>query len=522
MLLVSGLDDTTVLKHRTSGGFDGDVFDDATAAVGGLLGFQGVAPSGTVTLGAGAAAFTVGLDLSTLSLEGVRDAINAAAAGAGSSMRASIEEVDQGGATGYRLALEGSAAATDDGGVLQALGIVESGRATVQHRLQGDVLHAGAPGTPASDATLLTDLLDGAANAGVSAGDTILFQGRGHDGTAFSFVHTVQAGDTLGTLATRLEGAEGFNGSATVSVSAEGRLEVTAVEGGGSQLSLSAFAGNEGGGLLDLGAFEVAEEGRRRELTQGQDAMVEIDGFVVSSTSNSISDVLPGVTLDLLGADPGELLEVDITRDVAAGVEALRAFVDAYNAVAEYVNRGVGVIGSARPPLAGDSVLRNAGRQIRSALETVLPAGPSGAPRRLGEIGITVGRDGRYELDEAVATEALQSGAAEVLRLFGAVPGGGTPPEVGTPEAGVGGAVREVLDQLLGTENGSIDALIDRIDEGSNRLEERLFQRELRLDERRARLLAQFSALESAMARAQAQSERLAGQLASLPGAGDR
>lgn len=516
------LDGTDVLKHRTSGGFDGDLFADSSTAVGDLLGFTGPPPTGTVTLGAGASAFTVSLDLSALSLDGVRDQINASAAAAGSSMRAIVEEVGSGDEARYRISIDGTAAAADDGGVLSALGIVEGGRGAVQHRLHGDVLSAGAPGSPASEASLLTDLLDGSQSAGVSVGDTMLFQGRAHDGTAFSFSHTIQAGDTLGTLATRLEGAEGFDGTALVTVSAEGRFEVTATEGGASQLTLSAFAGNEGGGLLDLGTFEVADEGRRRELTEGRDARVEIDGFLVSSTSNQITDVLPGLSLDLLGADPGVELEVGVTRDIEAGVEALRAFVDAFNAVTAYADRGLGVIGDARPPLAGDSVLRSARQQLRGALETVLADGAPGAPRRLADIGISVTRDGSYAFDEAAAEEALRSGASDVLRIFGAVSGEGPPPAIGTPEAGVGGAVLDVLDRLLGSGGGSIDSLLDRIEEGSMRLEDRLFQREQRLDDRRARLLAQFSALEGAMARAQAQSERIAAQLASLPGAADR
>lgn len=409
-------DGTTVLKNRTSGGFESDAFASSGAVVGTALGYGSGGPAGTVTLGAGASAFTVALDLGSQSLEDVRDAINAAAASAGQSMFATIEADVDG---GFRLSVTGTAAATDAGGVLQALGVLQGGRGAVSQVVQGDVLTTDAGGTPATAATALTSLFNGASSAGVTAGDTITFQGTNDVGTAFSFTHTIQGGDTLQTLITRLEGAEGFNGSATVEVDVDGRLTVTSNAAGSSQLSLSAFAGNEGGGILDLGDMVVTTEGRSRQISQGRDALVEIDGAMVRSASNDISDVVEGVTFSVLGADPGVELEVVIERDAEASVEAIQAFVDAVNALAAFVNKGIGVIGDARPPLTGDSILRGIRDRINFALQTTLPAGVAGSAVRLSEIGIEITREGTYSLDTALLTSALQQDPEGVRRLFG-------------------------------------------------------------------------------------------------------
>jgi flagellar hook-associated protein 2 len=215
-----------------------------------------------------------------------------------------------------------------------------------------------AGGTPATAATSLFALFNGASGAGVVAGDTITFQGTDHAGTPFTFTHTVQAGDTLQTLLTRLEGAEGFDGSATASVDASGRITITSATAGASRLSLQAFAGNENGGILDLGAFAVTAEGRNRLVSVGADALVEIDGVLVTSASNEISDAVSGVTFTVLAADALNTAEVLIDRNVDAAVDAVSAFVSAYNALVDYVRKGAGVIGEARPPLAGDVVLR--------------------------------------------------------------------------------------------------------------------------------------------------------------------
>lgn len=413
-------DGTTVLKNRTSGGFATDAFADATSTVGSLLGFGSGAPSATVTLGAGASAFTVALDLGSQSLTDVRDAINAAASGAGSSMFAEV--VADG--SGYRLDVTGTAGATDAGGVLQSLGILEGSRAATNQVVQGDVLTTDGS-SPATAASALTALYNGASPAGATVGDTIDFSGTDHLGNAFSFTHTIQGGDTLQTLITRLEGAEGFNGGATVEVSADGRLTVTSATEGSSQLSLQAFAGNEGGGILDLGSFGITTEGRERQVSVGRDAIVEIDGALVTSASNDISDIVEGVTFSLLGADPGSELEVVIGRDESAAVEALQAFVTAINALATFVDAGAGVIGDARPPLTGDPLLRGIRNRLNFALQASVPVGTSGSTR-LSDLGIEITRDGTYTLDTAALTQKLQDEPDAVRQALGAFGSGST------------------------------------------------------------------------------------------------
>lgn len=410
------LGSTTELSNRTSGGFASDGFADTTTAVASLLGVSTGAPAGVVTLGSGAGAFTVSLDLGTQSLEDVRDAINSAASAAGSAMFAAVEAAPGG---GYRLAVTGTAAATDANGVLQALGVVQASRTAVAQVLQGDVLTTDAGGTLATASTALTSLYNGGSPAGAAVGDTLVFQGRDDSGGTFSFTHTIQAGDTLQTLMTRLEGAEGFNGSATVEIDVDGRLAVTSATPGASLLELDIFAGNEGGGILDLGDPVVTTEGRDLQISEGRDALVEIDGALVQSASNDIDDVVSGLTFSVLGADPSSPLEVVVTRNAEAGVEAIQAYVDALNAFVAFVDRGSGVTGENRPPLAGNTTLRGILSRINFAMQSTVPVGTNGS-LRLADIGIEVTREGTYTLDTSELTSALQDDPESVRRAFGA------------------------------------------------------------------------------------------------------
>jgi flagellar hook-associated protein 2 len=411
-------DVASVLQHRTGGGFQSSLFDSASTTIGALLGFSDGAPSGVVTFGEGANAFTVALDLGRLTLAGVRDAINSAAASAGAATFAEVVYDTSQGTTKYRLRVTGEAAVTDDGAVLRALGVLAGGRAAVSQVVASAPLRVDAQGTPATASSPLASLYNGGSHAGVAANDTITFRGTRHDGTEFSFVHTIQAGDTIATLLGRLQSSEGFGDSAIVNIDSAGRITVTSSTAGASSLRLEAFAGNESGAILDLGPFGVTVVGRERVISAGADALVEIDGTRISSASNEISDAVSGITFSVLAADPTTSVDVVVARDAQAGVTAVRAFMEAYNALAEYVGRGAGTVGSSRPPLAGDSILRAIQDRIASVLQAGAEPGLQNSIRRLGDIGLEVTRTGTYRLDETKLLALLQREAGGVRRLF--------------------------------------------------------------------------------------------------------
>ncbi len=409
------VDDTTSLTNRTASGFATSTFADDTTAVASLRGLSsgGV---GTIQLSQGPGQFSVVLDLTSMSLSDVAAEINAAAGVAGSGVTANIETSPDG---SVRLVLSGTASYVDTAGVLEVLGALEGGRSAVAQRIEGGVLATDGTGTPATAATSLSALFTGGAAAGITAGDTLTFEGTRGDGTTFSFVHTISGGDTLQTILDRLNGAEGYDGSATASISATGTLTVTDGSSGASLLDLSMFAGNEGGGTFDPGAFTVAEEGRRREIVAGSNALLEVNGTFLERSSNTVTDAIQGVTLNLTSEDPGTEVDLTITRDVSAAAEAITALVTAYNEFSQFVDLGLGVTGNARPSLAGDAVLRNMRSTLQQSMQSQILQSLGGGYARLGDIGIEIEKDRTFSVDSAVLTAALEddfAGVSNVLR----------------------------------------------------------------------------------------------------------
>lgn len=408
------VDATTTLSTRTSNGFLGAALGDATTSVSALLGLTAGGRSGTIQLGAGPSAFSVALDLESMSLADVADAIGQAAGAAGSAVTAAVVDAPGG---GYRLEVSGTSTVVDAGGVLELLGAVAGGRSAVAQQVQGTAWSGDAGGTAASASTALTALRGAGNTGGVSVGDTFTLRGTRGDGSAFEFVHTVQAGETLQTLLDRLNGAEGLAGAATAEV-VDGRITVTDLTAGSSRLGFEILAGNEGGGAFDPGDFALAREGRRREVVAGADALVEVNGSYLQRASNRITDAIEGVTLDLLVADPGTEVDVLIGRDTEAAAEAIEAFVDAYNRFTRFVDAGVGESAAARPPLAGDSVLRSMRTALQESMQVQLLAELAAGATRLGDIGIAIERDRTFSVDRDVLARALADDFTGVMRLF--------------------------------------------------------------------------------------------------------
>lgn len=423
------LDGTTSIKNATSDGAKSDSLLTGTTAVGTLLGLSSPPAAGAVTIGG----FSVTIDLSADSLEDIASAINTAASGAGSAVTAQVaSETDADGNTRKYLDISSTTSFTDTNGILETLGILESGRSAVQQVVQGAAFTDGDAVTVASGSTLLTDLWQGGASEAVSVGDTLTIAGTRGDGTTFTKTFTVGASSTYQDLVDALNSASDAFGSgsrtATASIDGSGRLVVTDDTGGDSRLALSIVANNEGGGTLDFGDFSTATTGRSREITAGVDAQLELDGVFLTSASNTVTDAVEGLTLTLTEAS-NTTVTVGVTRDVDAVVDGIESFIKAYNAAVEFVDSqftGSGAQeGELKRPLSGDSVIRTMRGQLRAALEETISSVVTDVSG-LSELGITLSREGTYDIDRGVLKAAVETDPGSVKRFFSVYGSGST------------------------------------------------------------------------------------------------
>lgn len=412
--------ETVSVKHVTSDGALSDAFESATDPLADLIGFSSAPAAGSVDIGS----VSVALDLSAMSLTDVADAINAAAGGSSGVRAEVVAEAAEDGSTRRRLDISGTTSFTDSGGILESLGVVTGDRTAVAQEVQSNAFTDNNPNQIADGDTRLTRLWLNGSDADVSAGDTLTITGTRADGSTFSTTYTVGSGDDLqdllDVLNSDVDGFQAGEATATASINEFGQLVVTDDAGGGSLLDLQIIANNEGGGSLDFGEFQIGTTGRYREVVEGVDSRLAVDGNFVTRSSNSVSDVIEGVTLDLFATTEGAV-GASVDQDTTQIVEQLQAFIDAYNSITEFVGgqfSGAGAAeGTENAPLSGDSTVLQMRNLLRGAMNTLIDPSVGGL-RGLFAVGIEVDRDGVFTLDEGKLTASLASDPASVERLF--------------------------------------------------------------------------------------------------------
>lgn len=408
------IDSTQSIKHVTSAGAQSDNFASATTAIASQLGLASVAGPQTVTIGGQ----SVSIDLSTDTLNSIAGKLSAL-----SGIQATVQSTTVSGATKYYLDVRNTTSFVDAGNTLGQLGILSSGRGSVAQQLQGAALTAGDATTPATGATLLSNVWNGGAASGVAVGDTLNISGTRGDGSAVNVTFTVAAGSTVNDLLTALnDPTTGFGGGtrpAAASIDASGHIVLTDGTSGQSALSMQIVSNNEGGGRLDLGTFATTTTGRARQLVAGADAKFSVDGVAFTRSSNTVSDVIANTTLTLTAADPTATANVTIDRSATDAKTAVQSYVDAYNAVIDFIQKQQtpGADPSSNPTLYNDSILRSA----RSSLATGMLTTVGGAAPDLstvGMAGISLTKDGHLSLDANKFQTAFTNRFDDVETLF--------------------------------------------------------------------------------------------------------
>lgn len=408
------IDSTESIKHATSAGAQSDNFASASASIASQLGLATAAGPQTVTI----AGQTVSIDLGSDSLSSIATKLSAL-----SGIQATVQSTTVGGATKYYLDVRNTTSFVDGGNTLAQLGILTAGRSATAQVLQGGALTAGDATTPATGATLLTNLWNGGSASGAKVGDTLTISGQKGDGTAVNVTFTVGATSTLNDLVTALnDPTTGFGGGtrpATASIDAGGHIVLTDGTAGQSSLSMQIVAHNEGGGRLDLGAFTATSTGRARQLVAGADARFTVDGVAFTRSNNTVSDVISNATLTLAAADPTVTANVTIDRSAQTAQTAVQSYVDAYNAVVDFIQKQQtpGADPTKNPTLYNEAVLRLG----RSALSSTMLTTVTGAAPDLstaGMAGISLTKDGHLSLDQTKFQNAFNTRFDDVETLF--------------------------------------------------------------------------------------------------------
>jgi len=309
----------------------------------------------------------------------------------------------------------------------------------------------------------------------------------------------INAGDTLNDVIDRLNASGGdFSASKVNDGGAVNPFSLTIA---------SSVSGRRGQLVIDSTGVDFGFT----TLSRASDAVIAIGGEgdeapqLVTGSTNSLEDVLQGVTLDLQSAGP-DPVTIDVSQDVDGIVEGLQSFVSAYNDVQSSIDdlTEIDTETFERSVLQGDRTVD----QIRTRLQRTISAPVAGVSQsfsRLFQVGISIGTNNRLEFDEEKFRDAYAESPQQVESFFT------------RDETGFGTAIQETLDGLTDNIDGLITQKNDLLQNQETLLSDRIDQLNVLLDAKRSRLEAQFVAMERALADLQAQQSSL-NQLAQASG----
>jgi len=219
-------------------------------------------------------------------------------------------------------------------------------------------------------------------------------------GTTFN-VDSADNDTTLASLSAAINAA-GIGVSASVITDTSGsRLSiVSGTSGAAGQLAISSSLSGASSGSI---TFQTGQP--------GLDANLTVDGVSITSSSNTVTNAIPGVTFQLLAASTTPV-QVQITNDTADIGTAMNSFVSAYNKVVTDINTQEGNDSSGNPePLFGNPTIS----MLQSALSGALfGTSASGAIKDITQLGLSVNNDGTLTLDADTLNSALNSNFADV------------------------------------------------------------------------------------------------------------
>ena len=241
-----------------------------------------------------------------------------------------------------------------------------------------------------------------------------------------------------------------------------------------------------------------------QKSADGINASFSLDGVPLSSTTNTVSSPLPGVTLNLLAANPAKPVTISVGPDTAGITQAINDFVSAYNSAIGSVNSQFRASANGGAgPLANNSALRSLQSSLLSDV-TFSVTGNNGVVN-LASIGIDLQNDGTLSVDSSKLSSALSTQFADVKTFFQSGVAGG-----------FGNNFSSDLTALTSPATGLLSLNLSENSANQQALTRQINDFEDRLTNRRQFLINQYSQVDAMLRQYPLILAQITGQLASI------
>ncbi len=435
--------------------------------------------------------FTVGTSNNTLN--GLRDAINASGAGITATV------INSGsGATPYRLILTANDTGTGSTSGDLSITQIHGGTNTL------GIAQSSALGFDAADQTskLFDDSVNPTASFAVKGADgvvkTFSLQGESNSLTGLQSALNASGADVVASIASTGDVANPYRLVLTPKnkVDSTGK-EITLAQTGGETNTLGIATGTESGGVITGGSSATFTDGTVTSSDpllkqRAVDAVFSVNGVSLTRKSNSVSDVVEGMTLTLKAPDGGKTSTITVSSDRSAITAGMNDVVTRFNTIFKTYKDNSGTGGT----LAGDTVVRGLIERLRRELVFPVASVSSDASVRSGaEAGFKTNRDGTLSLDTSTMNATLERDPKAVEAMF---------QKVST-------TLQETVFAITSAGTGDIAQMVRRMDTENTTLARNIQTNQDRLERRRETLKLQFANLEATVGKMQSAGQSLAG-----------
>jgi flagellar hook-associated protein 2 len=329
---------------------------------------------------------TITIDNTNNTLQGLANAINSSTAGVTASV------VNDGGdprTQPYRLLLAAKGAGT-------------ANAVTITNNLAAD--NGGARRVELSNSYINTPVTaadwSGTATVGDNAGASN-YTGNSNNTYTFTVVNSGAVGTDNGLQLSYTDATGAHTGTITLNSGYAGVLKSVAQ---GLQIQLGAGTIVQGQTFTVDAFVPTVQQATNASVTLGSGP----GALTVQSPTNQMSNVINGVTLNLLGANSSQPVQVTVANDTTTAAQDVQAFVDSYNAAMSAIDQQASYDPSSQQagPLLSDFRVTELQDQLRQMVTNTVPGLPL-QMNRLSALGITADDQGHLQVDTSKLNAAL-------------------------------------------------------------------------------------------------------------------
>lgn len=324
---------------------------------------------------------------------------------------------------------------------------------------------------------------------------------------------TITIGSNNDTLAGIRDAINGANAGISASIINDGsgnRLSITTKDSGTAnevRIGVSTSDGSATG--LSALAYDASASSGLTQNVQAADAHLIVDGLDVYKSSNTVTDAVQGITLNLLKTTPDTTPnKLSLTPNTDQIRTAIDAFVSAYNSVHSQISSLTAYDASTgtRSLLTGDATTNGIDAKLRSMVTSTVATGIAGLSS-LTDLGIGFQIDGTLKVDTTKRDKILNDPTIDVKKLF---------VKTSDKMVGVASIMNTGVSGMILGNNAIINQQVDNLNADVKLMENRKTNETARLQQVQDRYTQQYSSLDTLIASMNQTQTYLTQQLAAL------